>query len=77
MTPRASRTTIAGWRDGTLLLKVTAPPVDNAANAAVIELLAETLDVPRRAVQILRGETARLKHVRIEGLSLADVRARL
>lgn len=77
MTPRASRTALAGWRDGVLLLKVTAPPVDSAANAAVIELLAEALDVPKRAVTILRGETSRLKHVRVDGLALDEVRARL
>lgn len=68
---------IAGWRDGVLLLKVTAPPVDSAANAAVIDLLSSSLDVPKRAVGILRGETSRLKHVRVGGLSLDDVRARL
>jgi uncharacterized protein len=68
---------IAGWRDGVLLLKVTAPPVDSAANAAVIDLLASALDVPKRAVQIVRGETSRLKHIRVEGLSLDDVRGRL
>ena len=51
--------------------------MDSAANAAVIDLLAESLDLPKRAVQIVRGETARLKHVRVEGLSIDDVRARL
>lgn len=68
---------IAGWRDGVLLIKVTAPPVDSAANAAVIDLLSSALGVSKRAVQILRGETSRQKHVHVEGLSLNDVRARL
>ena len=77
MTPRAARTAVAGWRDGVLLVKVTAQPVDSAANAAVIELLAETLGVPKRAVTIVRGETSRLKRVRVEGLTLDEVRGRL
>ena len=60
-----------------LHLRVTAPPVDSAANAAVIELLASALDLPKRAVTIVRGETARLKHLQVEGRSLDDIRARL
>ncbi len=77
MTPRASRNAIAGWRDGVLLLKVTAPPVDSAANAAVIALLASALDLPKRAVTILRGDTSRLKHIRVEGLTVEAVKDRL
>ena len=77
MTPRASRTAIAGWRDGVLLVKVTAPPVDSAANAAVIALLAKSLDVPKRAITIVRGETSRLKQVVVAGLTLDEIRARL
>lgn len=77
VTPRASRGQIAGWREGVLHLKVTAPPADNAANAAVIDLLASALDIPKRSVEIVRGHTSRMKHVRVEGLSLDDVRARL
>jgi len=68
---------IAGWREGVLLLKVTAPPVDSAANAAVIDLLSSALDLPKRAVQIMRGEASRQKHVRIEGLTLDEVRKAL
>jgi uncharacterized protein (TIGR00251 family) len=68
---------IAGWRDGVLLIKVTAPPVDSAANAAVIDLLSSTLDLPKRAIRIVRGETSRTKQVEIDGLTLDEIRARL
>ena len=68
---------MTGWRDGTLLLKVTAPPVDSAANEAVIELLAATLDIPKRDITIVRGGTARNKQVAIAGLTEDEVRARL
>ena len=77
VTPRASRSQVTGWRDGTLLVKVTAPPVDSAANAAVIDLLSSALDLPKRAIRIVRGETSRTKQVAIDGLTLDEIRARL
>lgn len=64
--PRSSRNAVTGWQGGALKLKVTAPPVEGAANAAVVEFLAEVLGIPRRAVRIVRGETARSKLVEIE-----------
>ena len=76
--PRARRDELAGERDGRLLVRVTAPPVDGKANAAVCALLAGALGVPRGAVQVVRGETLRDKLVRIEGVEdEAAVRARL
>ena len=60
-----------------LLIKVTAPPVDSAANDAVIELLASALDIPKRDITIVRGESSRTKQVAIAGLTEDDVRARL
>lgn len=68
---------MTGWRDGTLLVKVTAPPVDSAANAAVIDLLSSTLDLPKRAIRIVRGETSRTKQMEIDGLTLDEIRTRL
>jgi uncharacterized protein (TIGR00251 family) len=77
VTPRASRSRIDGVRDGRLIVRVTAPPVDSAANAAVIALLAAALDVPKRQISIAHGETSRNKSVEITGLSDEQVRARL
>lgn len=56
---------------------MSAPPVEGAANEALVELLARALDLPRRAVTLVSGEHGRAKRVRIEGLTLDDVRARL
>jgi uncharacterized protein (TIGR00251 family) len=56
-----------------LRVAVTAPPVEGAANAAVVEALAAAFGVPRRAVAIVRGETGRRKTVRIEGVGAAAV----
>jgi uncharacterized protein (TIGR00251 family) len=58
-------------------VRVSAPPVEGAANDALVEHLAQELDLPRRAVALVSGEHGRSKRVRIEGLTLAEVRARL
>jgi uncharacterized protein (TIGR00251 family) len=69
VTPRAPKNQIAGVREGRLLVRVTAPPVDSAANDAVIALMAKALGVPKRAVRLVAGETSRNKTVEIEGIS--------
>ena len=75
--PRSSITALAGIQAVALKLKVTAPPVDSAANAEVIRFLAEILDVPRGTVQLLRGATSRHKQVRVLGLSASRALQRL
>lgn len=75
--PRASRPGIGEVRDGALEVRVSAPPVEGAANDALVELLARELDVPRRAVTLISGEHGRQKRLRVLGLSVAEVRARL
>lgn len=76
-TPRASRTEIAGVEAGWLRVRLQAPPVDGRANAALTDFLAETLDLPRRAVTVLAGETGRIKKVHVAGLTADAVRAKL
>lgn len=74
--PRAGRAGIAGTRQGAWLVRLNAPPVDGAANRELIELLAEALDVPRRAITIVAGERSRAKKVRIDGITLDHVNAK-
>ncbi len=69
--PRASRPGLGPVVGDRLRVAVSAPPVDGKANAAVIELLASALGIPRSAVAIVRGETGRRKTVRLEGVGLA------
>ena len=75
--PRASKNEIGEAVGDELKIKVTAPPVDSAANEAVIRLLAEVLDCPRGSVQLLRGQTSRHKQVLIQGVSAEAVLAKL
>jgi uncharacterized protein len=65
--PRASRDEIAGVRDGVLVVRVTAPPVDGAANAALCRLIAKRAGVAPSRVSVVRGERSRDKRVRVEG----------
>ena len=61
MVPRATRTAVGGRRAGALVVRVTAPPVDDAANEAVVEAVAHALGVPRGTVAIERGQRGRRK----------------
>jgi uncharacterized protein (TIGR00251 family) len=69
VTPRASKNAVEGFRAGVLIVRVTAPPVDSAANDAVIDLVAKALGIPRRQVTIVRGATSRHKVVDIDGFT--------
>ena len=69
--PRASRSDITGVHGDALKVRITAAPVDGAANAAVIELLAKTLGVPRGAVRIVSGEASRNKVVEVPAHCMA------
>jgi uncharacterized protein (TIGR00251 family) len=75
--PRASSNEIGEPLGNELRIKVTAPPVDAAANEALLRLLAETLDCPRGRVELVRGHTSRHKIIKLHGLSLAVVLAKL
>jgi uncharacterized protein (TIGR00251 family) len=75
--PRAGRSGIAGIRDGALLVRLTAPPVEGAANTELIEVLASALGVPKRAVTLASGERSRQKRVRVGGISESEARSRL
>lgn len=75
--PRAGRDEILGERDGRVIIRVSAPPVDGRANLALCAFIAARSGVSKRAVQVLRGEASRDKLVRVEGVTLAQLRAAL
>jgi uncharacterized protein YggU (UPF0235/DUF167 family) len=77
LTPRAAADRVEGvGAGGELLVRVTAPPVEGAANAALARLLASTLDVPGRAVALVAGGTSRRKLVEVEGIAARELAAR-
>ena len=63
--PNAKRTEVDGLHDGALRVRLAAPPIDGRANEALIAWLAKSLGVPRRDVEVLRGESSRRKQVAI------------
>ena len=75
--PRARRTEISGRRGDAILVRLAAPPVDGAANDALVACLAERLGLPQRQITIARGATARDKTVAVDGLASAEIERRL
>jgi uncharacterized protein (TIGR00251 family) len=72
--PRAAKTEIAGIHGDALKIRLNAPPVDGAANEALVKFLADTFAVARRDVRIVAGETSRSKIVEVEGITERAVR---
>lgn len=72
--PRASRNRIDGIHGGRVKIRLTAPPVEGAANKALVEFLADVLDVPKRHITIVHGQRGREKVVEVEGITPAKVR---
>jgi uncharacterized protein len=70
--PRAKRNQISGCYNGALKLKISAPPVDDAANRAVVEFFAALLDLPKSRLHIVAGTKSRDKVLRIDSISLAE-----
>lgn len=71
--PRSSRNEIVGKEGDHYRIKVTAPPVEGSANAALVALMAKRLGIPKKDIEIVSGRKSRLKMVRVSGLSEAQV----
>jgi uncharacterized protein (TIGR00251 family) len=72
--PRARKSEIAGVRADAVLIRLAAPPVDGAANAALVDFLRRQLELPARSIRILSGERARLKRLAVSGVTVETVR---
>lgn len=75
--PRASKTEVAGMHDGCVKIRLAAPPVDGAANAALIEYIAAQLDIAKSRVRITAGLTSRRKTVEVDGVTPQQLAAAL
>lgn len=74
--PRSRKNEIS-WEGELLKVKLTAPPVDGAANEALVKLLAARLDLPRSALRIVQGATGRLKVLEVDGITGDEARKKL
>ena len=75
--PRASKSEIAGEIDGALKVRLCSPPVDGAANAELIKMLAREFGVSRGRVEIVSGQTSKTKRIRITGATVDEMKSRL
>ncbi|MDE3055926.1 MAG: DUF167 domain-containing protein [Verrucomicrobiota bacterium] len=75
--PKASREEIVGWEGDVLKVRLRAAPEKGKANAALISFLAKALDLPKRAITLVSGETSRHKRIVIEGLSLSELQKKV
>jgi len=75
--PRAGRTALAGERDGALLVRLAAAPIEGAANEVLVAALARALDLPKRAITLLSGEHGRDKRLLIAGTTAGAIARRL
>jgi uncharacterized protein (TIGR00251 family) len=75
--PRAGRSRLAGTRDQAILIRLSAAPVDGAANTELIDFLARLLEIPKRQIAIVSGEKSRTKRLRVTGVTAETVRARI
>ena len=71
--PRAKRSEIAGLHNGSLKLRVTAPPVDDSANRAVVQFFSSLLDIPKSRLRIMAGSKSREKILQIDGVSVGEL----
>jgi len=71
--PRANKNAIQGEHGDALKIRLCAPPVEGAANAALIEFLSETFSIPRARIQLLSGQTSRNKRVLLSGFSASAI----
>ena len=71
--PRSSRNAVEGLHGDALKVRLTAPPVEGAANDALVVLLADELGVPRRSIRIITGEKSRYKLVEVDGIAAEAV----
>ena len=75
VTPRSSKSEIVGELDGTLKIKLKAPPVDGAANDELVRLIAKELDMPQSSIEIVSGHSSKKKRVCVNGVSARQILA--
>ena len=75
--PRASKDAVEGWKESALVVRLTAPPVEGAANSSLVRLLAKKTGIARSRIRIISGEKGRSKVLEFDGVDLAGLKERL
>jgi uncharacterized protein len=75
--PRASKTELAGMHDGVVKIRIAAPAIENAANQALVEFVAQQLGIAKRCVRVVSGGTGRRKVLEIDGVTAEVIAAAL
>lgn len=75
--PRASKDIVEGWKENALVVRLTAPPVEGAANSSLVRLLAKKTGIARSRIRIISGEKGRSKVLEFDGVDLAGLKERL
>ena len=75
--PRASKSEVAGMHDGVIKIRIAAPAIENAANLALVEFVANQLGIAKRSVRIVSGQASRRKMLEIDGLTGEEIAAKL
>ena len=75
--PRASKSEVAGMHDGAIKIRIAAPAVENAANLALVEFIADLLGIAKRSVRIISGGASRRKVLEIDGVTAGEIAAKL
>ncbi len=73
--PRSSKSEVIGEHDDALKVKLASPPVDGAANAELVKILAKELGVAKSSIAIVSGESSKTKQLRIDGVTAAEIAA--
>jgi uncharacterized protein (TIGR00251 family) len=73
--PRSKKNGVVGFSEGALKVKVTAPPVEGAANEALIELLSQILRIKKSNIEILKMKTSRRKLIQCKGISMNEMKS--
>ena len=77
VTPRGGRDTIVGWREGSLAVRIAASPIEGAANASLVRLLAKRLSVPPSNILVIAGTRSRVKTIEVRTLGQQETERRL
>ena len=77
ITPKGSKNEIIGWREDTLIIKTTSPPIDGAANESIIKIISKQIGIKKSDVSIISGNKSRDKKIKIENITIDEIKDKI